>query len=200
MLPRCDRTVGMDADIIDDPTSLLQQIARGDREAFGRFYDRFATLVFTFAVRLLQVRSDAEDLLQEVFLQVWRQANSYDQRRGSPEAWIITLTRSRGIDKLRSIRRRDRRVIPPEESSRGKGGEGMERSTVEPEARLMVRGALARLPEAQRTVLELAYFEGLTQSEIAARLDEPLGTVKTRMRAGLERLRGLLGTTAAGDL
>lgn len=188
----------MDADLPDDPTHLIQQIARGDREAFSRFYDRYAPLVFTFAVRLLRVRSEAEDLLQEVFRQAWRQAGRYRQDRGSPEAWITTITRSRAIDKLRSIRRRDRGLSPTEEPAGTEGGGQVASGAMEAEARVMVQGALARLPAAQRTVLELAYFDGLTQSEIAARLGEPLGTVKTRMRAGLERLRGFLETKDAG--
>lgn len=182
----------------EDPVRLIRQISLGDREAFGRFYDRYAPLVFAFALRLLRVRSDAEDLLQEVFLQVWRQAGSYSQERGSPEAWLITITRSRGVDKLRSIRRRDRSFVPVEESSRGEGGGKVESGAGQSEARLMVHGALGGLPEAERRALELAYFDGLTQSEIAARLGEPLGTVKTRMRTGLDRLRGLLKTKTGG--
>lgn len=180
----------MDAEPLDDPIYLLEQIARGDREAFTRLYDRYAPLVFTFAVGLLRVRSEAEDLLQEVFLQIWRQANTYRQGRGSPEAWMITITRSRAIDKLRSIRRRDRSVLSSEEPSRAEGGGMLAGGALESEARLTVQGALAGLPEAQRIVLELAYFDGLTQSEIAARLGEPLGTVKTRIRAAIQRLWG----------
>lgn len=181
----------------DDPVRLIQQISRGDRQAFGRFYDRYAPLVFAFAMRLLRARSDAEDLLQEVFLQVWRQAESYSQERGSPEAWLMTITRSRGVDKLRSIRRRDRSFVPLEPSG-GEGGGKVESGAGQSEARLTLHGALGGLPEAERRVLELAYFDGLTQSEIAARLGEPLGTVKTRMRSGLERLRGLLKTKTGG--
>ncbi len=188
----------MGAEPRDDPVRLIEEIVRGDREAFGRVYDRYAPLVFAFAVRLLRVRTDAEDLLQEVFLQIWRQAGSYSQERGSPEAWIMTITRSRGIDKLRSIRRKDRSVVPVEEPSGTEGGGKVERGDVESEARITVHDALAGLPEVQRSVLELAYFDGLTQSEIAVRLGEPLGTVKTRMRAGLERLRSLLRAKAAG--
>jgi RNA polymerase sigma-70 factor, ECF subfamily len=188
----------MAADLPDNPILLLQQIASRDRDAFRRFYDRYATLAFTFALRLLGSRSDAEDLLQEVFLQVWRQALSYSAERGSPEAWLITITRSRAIDKLRSLRRRDMVTSSPDESSRGTGGAQMEHPTQVSEAKLTVQGFLARLPEAQRLVLELAYFDGLTQSEIAARVGEPLGTVKTRMRAGLERLRGFLGAESTG--
>ncbi len=181
-----------------DDVALIRRMAEGDREAFGRFYDRFAPLVFTFATRLLRTRSEAEDLLQEVFLQVWRQAGSYIQERGSVEAWLITITRSRGIDKLRSIRRRDKGFVPVEGPSGAESELKLEGGQAESEAKLMVQGPLARLPEAQQKVLEMAYFDGLTQTEIAARLGEPLGTVKTRMRDGLERLRGLLGAKAAG--
>lgn len=184
----------------EDPVYLIERIARGDREAFGRFYDRYASLAFTFAVRLLSVRSDAEDLLQEVFLQVWRQAGSYSQERGSPEAWLVTITRSRAIDKLRSIRRRDKSFISTENPPEGKYEGETESGAAQSEVRLTVTSALARLPEAQRRVLELAYFDGLTQSEIAARLNEPLGTVKTRMRTALERLREFLGARAGGEI
>jgi RNA polymerase sigma-70 factor (ECF subfamily) len=188
----------MGAEPSDNPIHLLRRIANGDREAFGQFYDRYASLVFTFALRLLQRASDAEDLLQDVFLQVWRQASSYSQERGSPEAWLMVMTRSRAIDKLRSLRRREQRAVSSEEvGAVGEGGT-VGSGAAASEARLTVRGALARLPEAQRIVLELAYFDGLTQSEIAARLGEPLGTVKTRMRTGLERLRELLGEKNVG--
>jgi RNA polymerase sigma-70 factor, ECF subfamily len=183
----------MAADLLDNPTALLRQMASGDGDAFRRFYDRYASLVFTFALRLLGARSDAEDLLQEVFLQVWRQAQSYSPERGSPEAWLITMTRSRAIDKLRSLRRRDISPLSPDQPPRLEGGMPVVPPTQASEAKLTVQGVLTKLPEAQRTVLELAYFDGLTQSEIAARLGEPLGTVKTRIRVGLERLRGFLG-------
>jgi RNA polymerase sigma-70 factor, ECF subfamily len=188
----------MTADLPDNPIALLQQIAGGDRDAFRRFYDRYASLAFTFALRLLGSRSDADDLLQEVFLQVWRQAQSYSPERGSPEAWLITMTRSRGIDTLRSMRRRRMSPLSPDVPVGADSGAQVEPPTQATEAKLTVQGILARLPETQRMVLELAYFDGLTQSEIATRLAEPLGTVKTRMRAGLERLRGFLGVEATG--
>jgi RNA polymerase sigma-70 factor (ECF subfamily) len=181
-----------------DPIGLIRDIARGDREAFQRFYDRYATLVFTFALRILRVRSEAEELLQEVFLQIWNQAEDYDQKRGSPEAWIITITRSRAINRLRDIQRRQRGVVPLEESSTHSEGTAQDGSSAS-QARVMVKSALVQLSEPQRRVLELAYFEGLTQSEIAARLDEPLGTIKTRIRDGLERLRGLMGARDSSE-
>ena len=112
----------------------------------------------------------------------------------------MTITRSRAIDKLRSRRRKDEGAGSPQESSRLEGVGTVGSGAAESEARLSIRGALAQLPEAQRVVLELAYFDGFTQSEIAARLEEPLGTVKTRLRAGLERLRGFLGAKSGGLL
>jgi RNA polymerase sigma-70 factor, ECF subfamily len=197
-LPLRDTRVGMAADLPDNPLALLQQMTGGDREAFRRFYDRYASLAFTFALRLLGSRSDAEDLVQEVFLQVWRQAQSYSPERGSPEAWLITMTRSRALDKLRSHRRREMSPLAPDEPTHVERGTSVEPPTQASEAKLTVQGVLVKLPEMQRVVLELAYFDGLTQSEIAARLGEPLGTVKTRMRAGLERLREFLEATPTG--
>jgi RNA polymerase sigma-70 factor (ECF subfamily) len=146
---------------------------------------------------MLRAPSDAEDLLQEVFMQIWRQAASYSPERGSPEAWIINIARSRAIDKLRSMRRRERSFVLTDDPSLSESKENVESNAVESEAKLTMNSALANLPEAQRRVLELAYFGGLSQTEIADRLKEPLGTVKTRMRAGIQRLRNILGTQAA---
>lgn len=176
---------------------LIRQVANQDRDAFSQLYDRFSTLVFTVAMRMLKVRSDAEDLLQEVFVQVWRQAQSYSAERGSPEAWIINIARSRAIDKIRSIRRMERSFVLTDDLARAESSDNVESSVAESEARMTMNSALANLPDAQRRVLELAYFDGLTQTEIAARLAEPLGTVKTRMRSGIQKLREILGTKLA---
>jgi RNA polymerase sigma-70 factor, ECF subfamily len=180
-----------------DPTialHLIQQVAKQDRDAFSQLYDRFSTLVFTLAIRMLKARSDAEDLLQEVFVQVWRQAQNYSAERGSPEAWIVNIARSRAIDKIRSIRRMQKSFVLTDDPARAESPENVESSAVESETRLAMNSALANLPDMQRKVLELAYFDGLTQSEIADRLAEPLGTVKTRMRSGIQKLREILGT------
>jgi RNA polymerase sigma-70 factor, ECF subfamily len=175
---------------------LIQQVANQDRDAFSQIYDRFSTLVFTLAMRMLRARSDAEDLLQEVFVQIWRQAQSYSAERGSPEAWITNIARSRAIDKIRFIRRMEKSFVLTEDPARAESSDNVESSVAESEARMAMNSALANLPDTQRRVLELAYFDGLTQTEIANRLAEPLGTVKTRMRSGIQRLREMLGTQA----
>ena len=176
---------------------LIQQVAKQDRDAFSQLYDRFSTLVFTLAMRMLKARSDAEDLLQEVFVQVWRQAQNYSAERGSPEAWIINIARSRAIDKIRSIRRMQKSFVHTDDPARAESPENVESSAAESETRLTMNSALANLPDPQRKVLELAYFDGLTQNEIADRLAEPLGTVKTRTRSGIQKLREILGTQLA---
>ena len=176
---------------------LIRMTAGGGREAFSRVYDLFAPLVFSLALRILRDRPEAEDLVQEVFIQVWREAERYDSALGAPEAWIITIARSRGIDRIRSRRRRRESPLPDEISRTEESAEGV--GGVDPIDQLGVRGALAGLPVAQRTVIELAYFNGLTQSEIAAHLNIPLGTVKTRVRSTIARLRELMGAIPPGD-
>ena len=176
---------------------LIRQVANQDRDAFSQLYDRCSSLVFSLAMRMLKVRSDAEDLLQEVFVQVWRQASNYSAERGSPEAWIINIARSRAIDKIRSIRRMEKSFVLTDDPARAESSDNVESSAAESETRLTMNAALANLPETQRRVLELAYFDGLTQTEIAKRLAEPLGTVKTRMRSGIQRLREIVSSRAA---
>ena len=168
---------------------LIQRVANQDREAFSQFYERYSTPVFTLAMRMLKTRSEAEDLLQEVFVQVWRQARGYSAERGSPEAWIINIARSRAIDKIRSIRRMGRSLVLADPPGRTQSGEAIESWTAESKAPMTMNSALANLPETQRKVLELAYLDGMTQTEIAERLAEPLVTVKARMHAGIQRLR-----------
>jgi RNA polymerase sigma-70 factor (ECF subfamily) len=169
---------------------LIKRMAGGDRDAFSGFYDRYAPLAYSLIVRIVRDRADAADVLQEVFWEAWRSAAAYDPDRGTPEAWIATRARARAIDRIRSIRRRSETFVAPldeavaAENVRSGGDVAEEVSN-----RGTVVSALAHLPEAQREVIELAYYAGLTQSEIAARVNQPLGTVKTRMRLGLERLR-----------
>jgi RNA polymerase sigma-70 factor (ECF subfamily) len=164
---------------------LLRRLTAGDQQALGEFYDRYAGLVNGLALRILRNSTEAEDVVQEVFVQVWRQAERYDPARGSAEAWLCTIARSRALDRLRrrTSRREDREEAAPGTSAVPKTEEA-----------LAVRKALSTLSEDQRVALELAYYEGLTQSEIAERLGEPLGTIKTRIRTAMIRLRDVLGS------
>ena len=178
----------------ESSAALIAAIAAGDRDAFSRFYDLTAPIAFGLIRRVLRDPEAAAEVLQDVFWQVWQDASRYDPTRGSAEAWLVTRAKTRAIDRLRSVRRRDRTFVAPvDESVAQRREEPAENPAVVAEDRSLVQSALAQLPEAQRRVIELAFFEGLTQSEIATRLGEPLGTVKTRARLGLERLRGVLG-------
>ena len=177
--------------------ALIRHIAAGDRQAFSDFYDRYATLAFTLIRRVVREPADAEEVLQEVFWQVWVGARTYDERRGSPEAWILNRARSRAIDKLRSIRRKGETFVAPLVEGIGReAGEPSQNPESLAEDRKIVQTALGFLPDRERRIIELAFYEGLTQSEVALRLGEPLGTVKTRMRSGMERLRGHFGVSA----
>ncbi len=166
--------------------SLIRRLTRGDHKALGEFYDLYAGLVNGLAIRILRDPAEAEDTVQEVFVQAWQQASRFDAARGTPEAWLSTITRSRALDRLR--KRTSRREDPEQTTA----GSAVPRTA---EA-IAVRDALEALPPEQRRALELAYYEGLTQSEIAERLREPLGTVKTRIRTAMIRLRGVLGPTS----
>jgi len=183
-----------------DPTiavHLIQRVANQDREAFSRLYDRFSTLVFTLAMRMLKTRSEAEALLQEVFIQVWRQAKGYSAELGSPEAWITNIARTRAIDKIRSVDRIEESFMLTDALSRAELSDNIESSAAKSETKLTMNTALVNLPGTQRRVLELAYFDGLTQTEIAKRLAEPLATVKTKMHSGIQRLREIVSSRAA---
>ncbi|MGH7856734.1 MAG: sigma-70 family RNA polymerase sigma factor [Candidatus Binatia bacterium] len=167
---------------------LIAEAALGNQRAFAALYDRHGAILLGLLVRILRDRSEAEDVLQEVFLQAWQQATSFDGARGRPSQWLMMIARSRALDRLRA---RDSRVRTVAEASR----EATEpvRDTagavIASEEGLRVRRALEAVPAAQRQVLRLAYFGGLTQTEIAATLDRPLGTVKTQIRLGLMKLR-----------
>ena len=169
---------------------LIAAIARGDRGAFERFYDAHAALAFGLIRRILRDPEAAKEVLQEVFWQVWQDAPSYDPSRGSPEAWLVMRAKTRAIDRLRSIRRREQTFVAPvDERVAAATTTRADDPGLAAEDRGLAQGALEQLPGPQRRAIELAFLEGLTQSEIAAKLGEPLGTVKTQIRLGLERLR-----------
>lgn len=166
---------------------LVRSVAKGDRAALAQLYDRFAPILLAVATRILGERREAEDLLHDVFLEVWRQAADYDAARGSVRAWIMIRLRSRALDRRKSAG--VARSVPLDAAEHVDDREvGGEDPTFGPD-RAAIRRALATLPEEQRTVLELGYFEGLSSSEIAARIEAPVGTVKSRVAAALAKLR-----------
>jgi len=177
----------------DVPQDLLPAVAAGDLDAFEALYDRHSSILYGLLLRILNNREDAQETLQETFTQIWSRATMFDRERGSELAWVLSIARSRGIDRLRSRKvRSERESEAGQEISVISGGvenrSGMD-SAVASQTGVLVRAALATLPEAQRKALELAYFEGLSQSEIASSLGEPLGTIKTRMQLGMKKLR-----------
>ena len=171
---------------------LVRRVARGDRDAFAAIYDRHGAILLGVLLRILRNRAEAEDVLQDTFLQVWQRAASFDEARGRVLPWLSLLARSRALDRLRSRGARERTASEL----------AAEELTAPPSTAIgnpdapIVRRALEQIPEAERSALRLAYFEGLTQSEIAERQQKPLGTVKTHMRLGLIKLRELLGEGA----
>ena len=167
----------------------LKRMANGDAEAVGELYDRLARPVYSLALRILRNSADAEDIVQDVFSQAWRQAARYDATRGTVAAWLLTLTRSRAIDRLRSRRARPDDVAAEPDPNVPDAGVAADLQIQSAQQIELVRAALEELPPLQRIVLELAYYEGLTHVEIAARLEQPLGTVKTRIRQAMLRLR-----------
>jgi RNA polymerase sigma-70 factor (ECF subfamily) len=168
---------------------LLEAVAAGDEEALGALYDRFGRVAYGVALRILRDRALAEDAVQEAFLALWRSAERYRQERAKPATWILTLVHRRAVD---LVRREDRRRGEPlDEAPEPAGGTVPEEASLR-ERRASVQAALQELPADQRQALELAYYGGYTQSELAERLGVPLGTVKSRMFAGLTRLRELV--------
>jgi RNA polymerase sigma-70 factor (ECF subfamily) len=176
---------------------LMQLVRRGDSLAFEVVYERHATAAFSLAYRIVGTRIAAEDVVQEAFLSLWRSGARYDRTRGSVRTWVLGIVHNRAIDSLRRSMVHDRRRASDEGIE--ERFEARERTDVEvarnDEAR-EVRAALQTLPDEQCKVIELAYFGGFSQSEIADLLDTPIGTVKGRMRLGLEKMRGELGGLA----
>ena len=175
--------------------ALVRRMAAGDEQALGALYDRWSAVVHGVVSRVLRQPDDVEDVVEETFWQAWRQAERFDASRGAVQTWLLTIARSRALDRVRSVRRRR------EEPLEGDDGQVVVQQVAEgdpsldaeaSERRRMVVTALAGLPTEQRQALELGYFGGLSQTEIADRTGQPLGTVKTRMRLALQKLRSQL--------
>jgi RNA polymerase sigma-70 factor (ECF subfamily) len=181
-----------------DDALIIRRIADGDESALATLYDHWAQSVYSLVALLLKDADGAEDVVEDTFWQVWQRASSYDASRGTVRTWILTIARSRALDRVRSRGRNrediatDLSLVLDPRSDPAQEAEGAER-------RNLVYAALCELPEDQRRALELAYFGGLSQSEIADALSEPLGTVKTRMRLGMQKLRDrLVGLRESG--
>ncbi|HKQ71431.1 MAG TPA: sigma-70 family RNA polymerase sigma factor [Polyangiaceae bacterium] len=182
----------------DEDEKLLRRIAAGDPRALETFYGQVSGRCMAVALRLLKDRGEAEDVVQETFLDVWKRARQFEPGRGGAAAWVITMTRNRAIDRLRA------------KGTSARAAEGARAEPIDDTApaplelteqrrdRERVLAALGALPAEQRRVIELAYFEGLTQSEIAQNIDEPLGTIKTRVRLAMAKLADLLGAGREG--
>ena len=168
---------------------VLEAVGRGDHDALGILYDRFGRLAYRLAYRILRDQVLAEDAVQEAFLAVWRSADAYKRERAKPSTWILTVVHRRAVD---LVRREERRRGEPLESAPEPTTGPVDEDAALRDRRAAVQAALTRLPGDQRQALELAYYGGLTQSELAERLGVPLGTIKSRMFAGLGRLRELL--------
>jgi RNA polymerase sigma-70 factor, ECF subfamily len=175
---------------------LVDRIKQGDSTALDALYERYSSPVYSLVWKILQNAEEAEDVALDVFWQIWRQADRYDPSRGAPPAWIFTVARSRAIDRLRARHRREDRTISFDDPA-------VNLDPLDEEAapdlvasfrqtRDAVREAIKTLSVVQREAIELAFFKGLTHVEIARQLDEPLGTIKTRIRQGLIKLRKIL--------
>lgn len=174
---------------------LLKKTGSRDRASFEQLYDRYAGVLFSTAYRVLNDQEAAEDVLQDVFIQIWDKAPTYDEGRGKPLTWAVTLTRNKAIDRLRSTQRRyrlhdevERETEIMEQTPDRSSADAVDAA----EKGRIVRTAVLQLPKEQRQAIELAFFSGLTQAEIAEELNEPLGTVKARIRRGMMRLKEII--------
>jgi RNA polymerase sigma-70 factor (ECF subfamily) len=179
---------------------LIRGAAGGDQQALAALYDATSRAVYGLLLRILSDPSAAEEVLLDVYAQVWRQAGSYSAARGKPMAWLTTIARSRAIDRLRRGRQEQRLTAPLDEAVRASAAAGVEEGVLAGEVSSVVRAALDELSPEQREVIELAYYGGMSHSEIAAARGLPLGTVKTRTRLGMMRLREALRPAWEGML
>jgi len=182
--------------VLNDPKSsdqtLLERVAGRDSQALADLYDRYAPVALALAGRILGDRSEAEDVIQVVFTKVWTDASRYDPSKGSPTSWLLSWVRNGAIDRLRRREALQRAAVTSAGLAAAARDDAHDPDEPSAEDRERLKSAVAALPADQRQVIELAYFEGLSQTQIAQRLGEPLGTVKTRVRLGMAKLRQAL--------
>jgi len=176
-----------------DP-DLVQRLQRRDPQALADLYDRYGRLVYALILRIVKDAGIAEDLVQETFLRVWNRVHGFDAQKGAIGPWLLAVARNRAIDYLRSAGGRERNAVEFEETDHPSLYCDMERDILLSDTARMVKAAMEKLSPNQRQVIELAYFEGLSQTEMAERMGQPLGTVKTWVRTALKILRDDLGT------
>jgi RNA polymerase sigma-70 factor (ECF subfamily) len=176
---------------MSNAADLIHQMAEGDAEAFARFYDRYAPLIYPLILRILPDPTEAAECLQDVFWESRQRARTYDAARATPDAWLVTRARGRAIERMRAARRR-RDSLPLGAARTPLPSAAAPVDRLPSLDRSVLTRAFERLPDPQREALELAYYGGLTQTEITARLKQPLGTVKTRLRLALDRLREMV--------
>ncbi len=181
----------------DKETELMRRIKAKDSEAISELYELYNRLLFGMIISVVKKREEAEDVLQEVFVKIWQKAHTFDEDRGNVYSWIVTLARNKAIDRIRSKGYKTQQkasvdVDAPEFSLEGETHDPLE-TTIYSDRAELVKKALAEIPESQSQVLKIAYDQGMTQSEISDHLDIPLGTVKTRMRQGMIKLKDILG-------
>jgi RNA polymerase sigma-70 factor (ECF subfamily) len=178
--------------------TLITGVVNRDEAALAKLYDSSNRLIYGLLLRILGNAATAEEVLFDVYTQVWQQATRYDNRRGNPGAWLITMARSRAIDRLRSDRRLSRYEEPLEDAPSARDQSDSQGITFRQELGRVVSRAVDTLRPEEREVIELAFYSGLTHSEMATRLNQPLGTIKTRARRGMIKLRELLGPALEG--
>jgi RNA polymerase sigma-70 factor, ECF subfamily len=188
--------VGMELDQSQEyEIKLLRRIGQGDRKSFSELYDRFSRPLFATAYAILRNQELTEDVIQEVFVQIWQKSSLFNPGKGKPLTWAMTLTRNRAIDRIRSLQRRSH-LMEEVHREAAHAEQFDDRNSFQAvslvETGILVREALQKLPEHQRQAIELAFMSRLTLQEVAERLNEPLGTIKARIRRGLLRLRSLL--------
>lgn len=182
-----------EVDQITEDAQLLRRIAAADQTALAGLYDRHSAILYSVAVKILQDEKEAEDVLQEVFVQIWEKAATFDTTRGNALGWTATLARNKAIDRLRARQRRDRLMVHSQEEGQAlEPLDATENPLFARDQLSLIRAVVGSLPLEQQTAIKLAFFEGLTHEEIAARLTTPLGTIKARIRRGMLHLRAEL--------